>query len=71
MTTEVNEKSIAAAAQSVDKASVSTAATDGDEPKTATGMLAAMKKHSGGTNVLKESIKVCEKSRCCSFRDYS
>jgi hypothetical protein len=61
MTTEVNDEAIAAAAESIDKASVSTATTNStsEEPKTVKGMLAAMKKHSDGTNVMKESIKVC------------
>jgi hypothetical protein len=61
MTTEVNDEAIAAAAESIDKASVSTATTNStsEEPKTVKGMLAAMNKHSDGTNVMKESIKVC------------
>ena len=62
MTSEATDANIAAAVDSVDKqSSSSTVATDGtnsDDPKTVKGMLAAMNKHSDGTNVIKESIKV-------------
>jgi hypothetical protein len=58
MTTEVNDEAIAAASESVDKESATTNVTS-EEPKTVKGMLAAMNKHSDGTNVMKESIKVC------------
>ncbi|KAL3939711.1 MAG: hypothetical protein SGBAC_005603 [Bacillariaceae sp.] len=60
MTSEVSNNAIAAAADSVDKMSVSTATSTDDgkkDPKTVKGMLAAMHKHSDGTNVMKESIK--------------
>ena len=62
MTTELNEKDIAAAAAAVDKeANKKSTKTKKDqhhkEPSSVAGMLAALHKHSGGTNVLKESMK--------------
>ena len=67
--TEVTEDKIAAAVEAMDNKSnkvvpESTAtssstsfADDHEEPKTAAGMMKLMKKHSDGTNVIKESIK--------------
>lgn len=56
--TVINDESIAAAADEVDKASTSTAtASDDAEPSSISGMLSEMKKHSDGTNVIKETIK--------------
>jgi len=56
---EVKEEDIAAAAEKVDKESSTVASSDdgGDEPKTVKSMLSALKEHSDGTNVMKESIK--------------
>jgi len=60
MTSEVTSKDIDEAAEAVDKMSVSTSESTDDgkkDPKTVKGMLAAMNKHSDGTNVMAESIK--------------
>lgn len=75
MTSEVTSNDIASAAAEVDKMSLSTAESTDDgkkDPKTVTGMLAAMTKHSDGTNVMKESIKVCDKiyALLCEYSRY-
>eukprot|EP00980_Cylindrotheca_fusiformis_P018052 scaffold5778_cov71-Cylindrotheca_fusiformis.AAC.3 len=58
MSTESNDNSMTGAAEVVDDKTSAAAAEDHhEEPKTAKGLMSAMKKHSDGTNVFKESIK--------------